>query len=89
MENVSFSLDLKDIIYNNIEKTFKATRYHSLYLEKENFPKNLEITSQSTDDKVLMSFKHKIYPIYGVQYHPESIETFRGPTILKNFIDIL
>jgi|TARA_B100000035_G_scaffold35595_1_gene26910 anthranilate synthase/aminodeoxychorismate synthase-like glutamine amidotransferase len=76
-------------IYNNVEKTFKATRYHSLYLEKENFPKNLEITSQSTDDKVLMSFKHKIYPIYGVQYHPESIETSKGSTILKNFIDIL
>jgi len=76
-------------IYNNVEKTFKATRYHSLYLEKEKFPKNLEITSQSTDDKVLMSFKHKIYPIYGVQYHPESIETFKGSTILKNFIDIL
>ena len=36
-----------------------------------------------------MSFKHKTYPIYGVQYHPESIETFEGSTILKNFIDIL
>ena len=76
-------------IYTNINKNFKATRYHSLYLEKQNFPNNLQITSQSTDDNILMSFKHKTYPIYGVQYHPESIETIDGSTILKNFIDIL
>jgi len=76
-------------IYTGINSTFNATRYHSLYLEKDNFPKNLQITSKSTDDDILMSFKHKTYPIYGVQYHPESIETFEGSTILKNFIDIL
>lgn len=76
-------------IYTGINKTFKATRYHSLYLEKQNFPNNLQITSQSTDDNIIMSFKHKTYPIYGVQYHPESIETIDGSTILKNFIDIL
>jgi anthranilate synthase/aminodeoxychorismate synthase-like glutamine amidotransferase len=76
-------------IYTGINGTFNATRYHSLYLEKDNFPKNLQITSKSTDDNILMSFKHKTYPIYGVQYHPESIETFEGSKILKNFIDIL
>ena len=76
-------------IYKNIDKKFRATRYHSLYLDKNNFPQNLKITSISEDDKIIMSFKHELFSIYGVQYHPESIETLVGSKILENFMDCI
>ena len=68
-------------IYKNINMNFQATRYHSLYLNKDNFPKNLKITSISDDDKKIMSFRHELFSIFGVQYHPESIETVIGSKI--------
>ena len=76
-------------IYKNIDRKFRATRYHSLYLNKNNFPQNLKITSISEDDKIIMSFKHELFSIYGVQYHPESIETLMGSKILENFMDCI
>ena len=76
-------------LYSGIESEFKATRYHSLYLNSKNFPNNLSITSISNDDKIIMSLKHKLYPLYGVQYHPESIETKAGSAIINNFLNIL
>ena len=76
-------------IYKNIDKKFRATRYHSLYLDKNNFPQNLKITSISEDDKIIMSFKHELFSINGVQYHPESIETLMGSKILENFMDCI
>ena len=76
-------------IYKNIDKNFRATRYHSLYLNKNNFPQNLKITSISEDDKIIMSFKHELFSIYGVQYHPESIETLVGSKIIENFMDCI
>ncbi len=76
-------------LYSNINSSFKATRYHSLFLKSMNFPSDLTITSVSKNDKIIMSFKHKLYPIYGVQYHPESIETIDGSTIIDNFINII
>ena len=76
-------------IYKNIDKKFRATRYHSLYLDKNNFPQNLKITSISEDDKIIMSFKHELFSIYGVQYHPESIETLVGSKIIENFMDCI
>ena len=76
-------------IYTGIKSSFKATRYHSLYLNKKNFPDNLLITSISNDDKIIMSFKHKVFPLYGVQYHPESIETKEGSNIINNFMALI
>ena len=76
-------------IYSGIKSSFKATRYHSLYLNKKNFPDNLLITSISNDDKIIMSFKHKVFPLYGVQYHPESIETKEGSNIINNFMALI
>jgi len=76
-------------LYTNINSSFKATRYHSLFLNSKNFPSNLSITSHSTEDKIIMSFKHKLFPIYGVQYHPESIETKEGSIIIDNFMNII
>ena len=73
-------------ILKNLPKTFEATRYHSLIIDKKTLSKDLEITAQ-TNDGVIMGIMHKKYNIHGVQFHPESIKTTIGIKILKNFIN--
>ena len=79
---------IDSLIYKDIPKKFIATRYHSLITLKKNFPKDLKITSLTSND-VIMSYEHKKYPIYGIQFHPESIATENGIKIIKNFLDIV
>ena len=74
-------------ILRNLPKSFEATRYHSLIIEKKSLSKHLEITAESTDGLV-MGVQHKKYDVHGVQFHPESIKTKLGMKILKNFIRI-
>lgn len=76
----------KDLFYN-IKNPLRVTRYHSLIIDKENLGEDLEITS-SLDDGVIMGVKHKKYPIFGVQFHPEAEMTEEGHEILRNFINI-
>lgn len=73
-------------ILKGLPKSFEATRYHSLIIEKKSLGKNLEITSE-TSDGLIMGIKHKNYNVHGVQFHPESIKTKFGIKILKNFIN--
>tara|TARA_B100001029_G_scaffold158793_1_gene145685 strand:- start:157 stop:732 length:576 start_codon:yes stop_codon:yes gene_type:complete len=73
-------------ILKNLPKSFEATRYHSLIIDKKTLSKNLEITAQ-TKDGVIMGIMHKKYNIHGVQFHPESIKTTIGIKILRNFIN--
>ena len=73
-------------ILKNLPKTFEATRYHSLIIEKKSLSKDLEITAE-TDDGIIMGVKHKKFNIHGVQFHPESIKTKLGIKILRNFIN--
>ena len=73
-------------ILKNLPKTFEATRYHSLIIDKKTLSENLEITAE-TDDGLIMGVQHKKYNIHGVQFHPESIKTKLGIKILKNFIN--
>ena len=72
-------------VLKNLPKTFEATRYHSLIIEKKSLSKDLEITAE-TDDGIIMGVQHKKFNIHGVQFHPESIKTNFGMKILKNFI---
>ena len=72
-------------MFNQIPNKFKSTRYHSLILEKSSFPNNLVITAE-TNDEIIMGIAHKELPIYGVQFHPESIASEFGHQILSNFI---
>ena len=72
-------------ILNGGNKTFEATRYHSLIVDKKNLGKNLIITAE-TKNKVIMGIMHKKYNVHGVQFHPESIKTRLGLNILKNFL---
>ncbi len=74
-------------ILKKLPKSFEATRYHSLIIDKKSLSKNLEITAES-EDGLIMAVQHKNYDVHGVQFHPESIKTKLGIKILKNFIKI-
>ena len=74
-------------LLKNLPKTFEATRYHSLIIDKKSLSKDLKITAE-TKDGLIMGVRHKKYNVHGVQFHPESIKTKIGIKILKNFIRI-
>jgi len=70
-----------------LPKPFTATRYHSLIVQRSTLPKEL-VPTAATSDEVIMGMRHATLPVYGVQFHPESIATSHGHEILKNFLDI-
>ena len=74
-------------IFKGIPNPFEATRYHSLLVEKKSLPGVLEITAWTKENEI-MGLKHKKYPLWGVQFHPESILTKVGKDILANFLKI-
>jgi len=74
-------------LLRNLPKSFEATRYHSLIIDKKSLSKHLEITAESKEG-LIMGVQHKEYNVHGVQFHPESIKTKLGIRILKNFIKI-
>ena len=76
------------IIFDGVNQGFTATRYHSLAVVRETVPEELEITGQ-TDSGVIMSLQHKSKPIYGVQFHPESVMTEGGYMMLANWLETL
>jgi len=77
---------LGESLFRDLPRRINVVRYHSLVIEKDSCPKSLEVIS--TDDKnEIMAVKHKMYPLYGVQFHPESYSTQGGMTIFKNFLD--
>jgi anthranilate synthase component 2 len=74
-------------VFSNIPDNFEATRYHSLIVERQSLPDCLEVTAE-TDDGVIMGFSHKTHPVHGVQFHPESIASQHGHTLLQNFLSL-
>ncbi len=74
-------------IFRDIENPFEAGRYHSLVVDRNNFPAALEIIAE-TEQKEIMALRHRQYPVWGLQFHPESILTGQGKKILKNFINV-
>lgn len=74
-------------IYKKLSNPFEATRYHSLVIERESIPDELEISAE-TDDGEIMGVRHKEYIIEGVQFHPESILTKVGKDLLRNFLEL-
>ncbi len=75
-------------IFKSLPCPLDVTRYHSLIIERQSCPEELEITAQS-DDGLIMGVQHKTKPIHGVQFHPESIATQHGYDIIRNFTEIL
>ncbi len=74
-------------IFKNVKNPFKATRYHSLVADKKTLPKELIITAWTKEGEI-MGLKHEQYPLFGVQFHPESILTEEGKKIIRNFLKI-
>ena len=75
-------------IFKNLPDEFRATRYHSLTVNKNNLPSNIEVLAYSKDDNEIMALKIKDLPIYGVQFHPESIMSEYGYEIIDNFLKL-
>ena len=74
-------------VFRDLPNPFRATRYHSLTVERESLPDCLEITAE-TDDGVILGLSHRELPVHGVQFHPESIASEQGHALLKNFLEI-
>ena len=72
-------------IFKGLPSPFTATRYHSLLVERASLPDCLTITAETAEGEI-MGLRHKLFPIYGVQFHPESIATEGGMRILQNFL---
>ncbi len=73
-------------IFAGLPNPFTAMRYHSLCVSEENFPKELVITARIKDEKTIMALEHVKFPIFGIQFHPESFATPEGKALLENFI---
>jgi anthranilate synthase component 2 len=74
-------------IFRGLNGPFQATRYHSLVVERSTAPSDLEVSAES-DDRLIMAVGHRDRPVYGVQFHPESIASEHGRQILRNFLDL-
>ncbi len=74
-------------LFEGIKNPLRVTRYHSLIIDNDNLSENIEVTSYTEDDTI-MGIRHKEYPIFGLQFHPEAEMTEDGHKLLKNFIDI-
>jgi len=75
-------------LFKNLGDNFKATRYHSLIIDRNSLSPNLDIIAE-TSNKIIMGISHKNKKIFGVQFHPESIGTIKGKLIFKNFLSII
>jgi anthranilate synthase component 2 len=74
-------------LFRGINGRFKATRYHSLVVDRKTLPASLEVMAE-TDDRLIMGLAHRELPVHGVQFHPESIASEHGHLLLKNFLDL-
>ncbi len=76
-------------LFKKMKPTFSVMRYHSLVIEAASLPAQLEILAYSQEDQEIMALKHRTFPVYGLQFHPESIGTPDGMQLMKNFITIV
>ena len=74
-------------LFKRLPNPFEATRYHSLIVQHDTLPKSLVVTAWTKDHEI-MGLRHTTYPVYGVQFHPESILTTVGKDLLRNFLDL-
>jgi anthranilate synthase component 2 len=73
-------------VFLGLPDGFRATRYHSLVVERDSLPDVLEITAE-TKDGVIMGLQHRTHEVHGVQFHPESIASEHGHAVLRNFLE--
>ena len=84
---VSAIRHMGESVFKGLPSPFKATRYHSLTVDRASLPNTLTITAE-TDDGVIMGLSHREHPVHGVQFHPESIATEHGHDLLRNFLTL-
>lgn len=80
------TIDTSSKLFKGLDKEIKVARYHSLSAKKKTIPEQLKVTATSEDGEI-MAVEHKKFPVYGLQFHPESILTPEGKKILKNFME--
>ena len=73
-------------VFRSISGPFVASRYHSLVVAEDDLPRDLEVSARTKEEGVVMGLRHREWPVHGVQFHPESILTAEGRTILRNFL---
>jgi anthranilate synthase component 2 len=74
-------------VFSGIPGPFQASRYHSLVVDESTLPRELEVSARTREDSHIMGLRHRSWPVHGVQFHPESILTGEGRTILRNFLN--
>jgi anthranilate synthase/aminodeoxychorismate synthase-like glutamine amidotransferase len=74
-------------VFTGINGPFLATRYHSLVVSEEGLPPDVVVSARARPEGVVMGLRHRVWPVHGVQFHPESILTAEGRTILRNFLE--
>lgn len=74
-----------DVIFRGLKRPVQVARYHSLSVQESTLPEELEVTARSGDGEI-MAMRHREYPIYGLQFHPESVMTPDGPAMIRNFL---
>ncbi|MDP4827550.1 MAG: gamma-glutamyl-gamma-aminobutyrate hydrolase family protein, partial [Flavobacteriales bacterium] len=82
------TLDCSSLIFNNLQKQIQTGHYHSWVASKENFPSQLRVTAEN-DRGWIMAIEHNTLPIYGVQFHPESVLTPEGYQMIENWVQSL
>ena len=73
-------------VFRSLPRTFEVTRYHSLIVEHEGLPEDLVVTAETGG--LIMGLQHRLYPVHGVQFHPESIASEHGHALLANFLEL-
>ncbi|MFK7935376.1 MAG: aminodeoxychorismate/anthranilate synthase component II [Saprospiraceae bacterium] len=86
IETPMYVTDSEEVIFKNVPREFNAGRYHSWIVKSEDLPAELEVTAKDIDGTI-MAFRHKEYNVRGVQFHPESVMTEHGKTMLRNFLE--
>jgi anthranilate synthase component 2 len=78
------------ILFEDIDRSFDATRYHSLVIDPETFPHDaLEVTASTAENDTIMALRHRTHPVYGIQFHPESVMTRAGPRLIENWLGVV
>lgn len=78
----------KSQLFKDLPEMFPVIRYHSLVIDKKTIPNDFTVTATAIDDQEIMAIEHKKYPIFGIQFHPESIGTPNGQSMIKKFLQL-